>query len=177
MLFPRSVPSHYLNQCWIIVNCTLGNKCNYNYTPTQQSCWGYIGFTSSVRQSVGLYVRPSSRVHSVAPTVLVGCISYLYILSSNFRRCVECKVSCKIRIFGNFLKFLMWITSMHNHVAVGGISECRRSSWHLNQNTTIFIQENALENVVCKMSAILSRPQCFNTTQYCIQHNNVKRRT
>ena len=50
---------------------------------------GYIGFTPSVRPSV----RPASRVHSVAPTVLVGSISYLYILSSNFRRCVACKVN------------------------------------------------------------------------------------
>ena len=41
-------------------------------------------------------VCPASCVRSVAPTVLVGSISYLYILSSNFRRCVTCKVSCKI---------------------------------------------------------------------------------
>ena len=26
----------------------------------------------------------------------------------------------------------------------------------------MFIQENALDNVVCEMSAILSRPQCVN---------------
>ena len=47
-------------------------------------------------------VRPASRVGSVAHTILVGSISYLYILSSNFRRCV----ACKIWIFGNFLKFV-----------------------------------------------------------------------
>ena len=41
--------------------------------------------------SLCLSVRPASRVRSVAPTVLVGSISYLYILSSNF---------------GNFLKFV-----------------------------------------------------------------------
>ena len=45
-------------------------------------------------------VRPSvcstSCVRSVAPTVLVGSISYSYILSSNFRRCVACKGSGKI---------------------------------------------------------------------------------
>ena len=28
------------------------------------------------------------------------------------------------------------------------------------RNSYIFIQENAFENVVCKMAAILSRPQC-----------------
>ena len=30
--------------------------------------------------------------------------------------------------------------------------------WNLNWNLNIFIQENAFENVVCKMAAILSRP-------------------
>ena len=60
------------------------------------------GILVSLRPSV----RPASRVRSVAPTVLVGSISYLYILSSNFRRCVVCKVSCKIWIFGNFFKFV-----------------------------------------------------------------------
>ena len=33
------------------------------------------------------------------------------------------------------------------------------------QNSHIFIQENAFENVVWKMSAIMSRPQCANLTQ------------
>ena len=32
--------------------------------------------------------------------------------------------------------------------------------WNLNQNSYIFIQENALANVVWKMAAILPRPQC-----------------
>ena len=32
--------------------------------------------------------------------------------------------------------------------------------WNLNQNSHIFIQENAFENVVSKMAAIFSRPQC-----------------
>ena len=51
----------------------------------QQSCWGVYWF-----HSVHLSVRPASRVCSVAPTVLVGYISYSYILSSNFWRCVIC---------------------------------------------------------------------------------------
>ena len=71
--------------------------------PAQRSCWGVYWF-HSVRPSVHPSVRPSrihpaSRVCSVGPTVLVGSISYLYILSSNFRRCVACKVSCKISKF------------------------------------------------------------------------------
>ena len=31
---------------------------------------------------------------------------------------------------------------------------------NFSQNTTIFIKENVFENVVWKMAAILSRPQC-----------------
>ena len=63
------------------------------------------------------------RVRSAAPTVLVGSISYLYILSSNFRRCVACKVSCKISKFE-----LTYYIKMGNHGAAGGISERRLSS-------------------------------------------------
>ena len=51
-------------------------KCHY--TPAQRSWWGYIGFTPFVRLSVRPSARPSvpHRVRSVAPTVLVGPISY-----------------------------------------------------------------------------------------------------
>ena len=36
--------------------------------------------------------------------------------------------------------------------------------WNINQNSWIFIQENPSQNVVWKMAAILSRPQCVNWT-------------
>ena len=32
--------------------------------------------------------------------------------------------------------------------------------WNFNRNAHIFIQANAFQKVVCKMSAIVSRPQC-----------------
>ena len=68
----------------------------------------------SVRLSVRLSIRPASRVHSVAPTVLVGSISYLHILSSTIGRCVTCKVSCKISKFvlfwhGIWCESLVWV--------------------------------------------------------------------
>ena len=72
----------------------------------QQSCWGVYWF-HSVRPSD---VRPASRVRSVVPTVLVGCISYLYILSSNFRRCVAGNVSCKIKRFEFWQFFFEFVT-------------------------------------------------------------------
>ena len=34
----------------------------------------------------------------------------------------------------------------------------------INQNTAIFIEDNARENIVCEMAYILSRPQCVNQT-------------
>ena len=42
--------------------------------------------------------------------------------------------------------------------------------WNLNQNILLFFYENALENVVWKMAAILSRPQCvkWNTVSDCV---------
>ena len=39
--------------------------------------------------------------------------------------------------------------------------------WNLNQNTNIFMQENTIEKVVCKMAAILFQPQCVKDL-YCI---------
>ena len=32
--------------------------------------------------------------------------------------------------------------------------------WNFNRNSNIFIQENPLQNVICEMASILSRPQC-----------------
>ena len=36
--------------------------------------------------------------------------------------------------------------------------------WNLNQNTTIFIEENSFENVMRKVAAILSQPQYANSS-------------
>ena len=37
-----------------------------------------------------------------------------------------------------------------------------KAQWNINRNSYIFIQENVSENVVGKMAAMLSRPQCVN---------------
>ena len=58
----------------------------------------------SVRPSICPSARPASSARSVAPSVLVGFISYLYIFSSNFKRCVACKVSGKIESLAFFSK-------------------------------------------------------------------------
>ena len=58
---------------------------------------GYTGFTLSV--------CGQNRVRSVSSTILVGFISYLHILSSNFRRYVACKVCFKIQKFFKICNF------------------------------------------------------------------------
>ena len=39
--------------------------------------------------------------------------------------------------------------------------------WNFNQNTTLFVHENASENIVCKTAAILSRGRWVNKYQVC----------
>ena len=45
-----------------------------------------------------------------------------------------------------------------------------RTNWNLNRNSNIFVQENALENVVWKIAAILSQPQYVKVWDLCIRH-------
>ena len=127
---------------WVMHICI--SKLTIIIPSTLQSCWVYWfhSVCLSVRLSFRPSIRPASPVHSVAPTVLDESISYLCILSSNLRRCAACQVYCKISKL-EFLAIslnlylwlcllltwhLMWITSMGNHGAAGGISEHRRSS-------------------------------------------------
>ena len=35
--------------------------------------------------------------------------------------------------------------------------------WNLKRNSSVFIEENAREHVVCEKAAILSQPQCVNS--------------
>ena len=50
--------------------------------------------------------------------------------------------------------------------------------WNFNWNSSIFILENAFENVVCEMASILSWPQCvknvFSSTISCVYLFSIK---
>ena len=87
----------------------------------------YTGFTLSVCPSIRLSACGQNRICSVSSSRLVGSISYLHILSSNFKSCVVCKVCFKIWNFGKFFEFVtltwdpIWLNSMGNHEAAGGI--------------------------------------------------------
>ena len=88
-------------------------------------------------------VRLASHVRSVAPTVLVGSISYFYILSSNVRRCVVCKVSCKIskiEFFRQFFKFTTLTLSCFDLGSdVNHYSGVIMGRWGVSQNAGILV--------------------------------------
>ena len=69
------------------------------YPPLQRSWKGVYWF-----HLVRLSVCGQNRVRSVSSTILIGSISYLHILSSNFRRCVVCNVCFKIQKFWRILE-------------------------------------------------------------------------
>ena len=81
-----------------------------HYTPLLNELEGGVHWFHLVRPSVHLSVRLSvsgqNRVCSVSSTILTGSISYLDILSTNFRRCVMSYFffNSKIFIFGNFFE-------------------------------------------------------------------------
>ena len=55
------------------------------------------------------------------------------------------------------------ITWTNVGILLTGPLQCRNKlQWNVNRNSYIFIQENPFENVVWKMAAILSWPQCVN---------------
>ena len=109
----------YLYYSWDLWPMFILYHSEMEYRPTTIRCLLYPhttkllgGILVSLHPSVRPSVRPASRVRSVVPTVLVGSISYLYILSSNFTRCVVCKVFCKIWQFFktcNFDCVLFWL--------------------------------------------------------------------
>ena len=50
---------------------------------------------------------------------------------------------------------------LNQHWHIIDLTLWNKFKWNFNQNTNIFLQENAFEYVVCKMSVILSQPQCI----------------
>ena len=105
------LPGNHKVACeWIII--TDDNSDNkwvrvFLYPPLQRSWKG--GILVSPCPSVRLSVCGQNRVRSVSSTILIGSISYLHILSSNFRRCVACNARFKIQnfeILANFFKFV-----------------------------------------------------------------------
>ena len=82
--------------CWCLIHsfihCHVEFPGRFNYTPSFNKVergvyWFHL---------VGLSICGQNRVRSVSSKIFVGSISYMHILSSNFRRCVVCNVCFKI---------------------------------------------------------------------------------
>ena len=60
------------------------------------------------------------------------------------------------------IKSIQWAPSHYLNQCWNIVNSNLRNKlqWNNKQNSFIFIQENAFENVVCEMTAILSRPLC-----------------
>ena len=84
----------YLLALWlkIISGFSMSTKICVFIPPLQRSWKGVYWF-----HLVHLSICGQNHVRSVSSTILVGSISYLHILSSNFRRCVACNVYSKIK--------------------------------------------------------------------------------
>ena len=51
------------------------------------------------------------------------------------------------------------------------IEPLNKLQWNSNQNTKLFIRENAYENIVCEMAAILSRGDELNVSLAMLRHS------
>ena len=113
-----------------------------NHTPASTKLkGGYTVFTLSVCPSVRLSVCGQNGVRSVSSTILTGSISYLHILSSNFRRCFAFKACCKIQTFNilanSFLLGIQYESTVRVIMRQQGVSSERRrfscsSYWYNN---------------------------------------------
>ena len=103
----------WLRLCGLLDN---GTPCNLNHgqannfiIPPLNEVEG--GYAVSPCPSVHLFAYGQNRIRSVSSTILTRSISYLHILSSNFRRCVMYKVFFfKIKKIGSFGKFFKFVT-------------------------------------------------------------------
>ena len=114
---------------------TAKSLCVIHYTPRLNEVESGVYWYHLVRLSV----CGQNRVRSVSSTILIGSISYLDILLSNFRRCVVCYACFKIQKFGiflicNFDFVLFWLGIQYDSMVWvimrrrGVSSERRRSS-------------------------------------------------
>ena len=102
-LWPCGTPSWYTPLSWTI----LSEQNNLHLFLSQHIC---VFSKMSVPLSVPLSVCGQNLVRSVSSTIPGRSISYLYILSTNFRRCVACWVLWKI------LKFEFFAISSNLHL-------------------------------------------------------------
>ena len=101
-----SVYCNALLDSLIVLSSTSGVFYTPRFNEVERGVYWFHLVRPSVCPSVRLSVCGQNRVCSVSSTILIGSISYLHILSSNFRRCVACNVCLKNWNLAEFFKFV-----------------------------------------------------------------------
>ena len=123
-----STPSHYLNQCWNNINLTLGNEFPWNFSDTNIFSFKKMHLKiSSAKVATILYWLQCVKLSSLSDTYDFAQWNHQWLR----QRLVTCSPPTPF-----------WINT--------DISSVENSK----QNTLISTEETALENVMCKMSAI-----------------------
>ena len=133
--------SAYLHQCWNIVTWTLGNKLlwNLNTLRPRQNGRHYADDTFKcifLKENVRISIKISLNFVPKSP---IDNIPALFKIMA-WRRPGDKPLSVAMMV------------SLLTHICVA------RLQW-VNRNLNIFVKENAFENVVWKMAAILDQPQ------------------
>ena len=154
-----SVPSHYLNQCWSIVNWTLRNKLQSNIN--QMSCiFIQKSAFDNVRKMAAILVRPQcvNTCKITAAGLLRTHCHVQHLLFTRWGRVMHiCVSKLTVIVSDNGLSPSHYLKQCMNIV---NWTPGNKPWWNFNLNSNIFIQENAFESVGGKMVAILSWLQC-----------------
>ena len=128
-----SVPRHYLNQCWNIVNLTPRYKLQWNLKRNSCIFIQENAFENVVCEMASTFSRP------YLPLVPHICVS-----KSGQHWFSYWRVACSAP--SHYLNQCWHIVNW---------THWNKFQWNLNHNSIIFIQENAFEIVVCQNGGLL----------------------
>ena len=134
----------------------------------------YLVFTQESFVPSSVYMYKSICIQN-EPVVYGSCVPWLLLAYSvtYYRVSQPALVIDVLRTFFEMIptsRHENWLTHWGRvtHICVSKLNIIRNKlKWNFNRNSNIFIQENALENVVCEMAFILSRPQCVDQCVAC----------
>ena len=179
------MPGHCLNQCWNIVNWTRGNKLQWNLNQNSNIFIQENAFENFVCEMASIWSLPQC-VNSLCPSDGLWChisLSALFqvmacsqiaktlnLMSIGYRFHMKVLVCCVIDVDLGALLSDWAACSASNHF----LNQCwlivnytlRKTAI---QNLNDFVQENAFQVVIHKMSVILSRLPCVKPQQWCWQ--------
>ena len=130
-----SAPSQYLNQCWVIVNWTLGNK-------LQWDC----------NQNTKIFIHKNASEYIVCEiAIILSRRKWVNDTSNEDRQTKLVVYSVPSQYLNQCWVIVNWTLG-------------NKLQWDFNQNTKISIHKNASEYIVCEMATILSRRKWVNDT-------------